>query len=138
MRKVERAESTATTAPTGGPAHYTVRVDGRDYSVAISGETATVNGRSYSVSMGAKSNGTDANSTGQTSGGAEVKAEMPGKVIRLLAQVGDRVESGEGVLVLEAMKMEVQITAPFAGTIIEISVAAGSQVAAGDVLACLD
>ncbi len=138
VRKVERAESTATTAPTGGPAHYTVHVDGRDYSVAISGETATVNGRSYSVSMGAKSNGTDANSTGQTSGGAEVKAEMPGKVIRLLAQVGDRVESGEGILVLEAMKMEVQITAPFAGTITEISVAAGSQVAAGDVLACLD
>lgn len=138
VRKVEKAESTPAAPPASGPAHYTVRVDGRDYSVAIEGDTATVNGRSYSVSMGAASGGASAPSAAQTSGGTEVRAEMPGKVMRLLAQVGDRVESGEGILVLEAMKMEVQITAPAAGTISEIPVSAGSQVAAGDVLAYLN
>ncbi len=137
VRKVEKAERTPTTAQASGPAHYTISVDGRDYSVAIEGNTATVNGRSYSVAMGAASGGESAPSAAQTSGGTEVKAEMPGKVIRLLAQVGDRVESGEGILVLEAMKMEVLITAPSAGTITDISVSTGNQVAAGDVLAHL-
>ena len=72
---------------------------------------------------------------GASGGGAPVKAEMPGKVIRLLVHIGDHVEAGEGVLVLEAMKMEMQITAPAAGTVTDIAVAAGDQVAAGDVLA---
>ena len=60
---------------------------------------------------------------------------MPGKVIRLLVHIGDHVKAGEGVLVLEAMKMEMQITAPASGTVTDITVAAGDQVAAGDVLA---
>ena len=68
-------------------------------------------------------------------GGTPVQAQMPGKVIRLLAQVGDHIEAGDGILVLEAMKMEMPVTAPAGGTITEISVRAGEQVANGQVLA---
>ena len=60
---------------------------------------------------------------------------MPGKVIRYLAQVGDRVEAGDGIIVLEAMKMEMPVTAPVGGTVADISVDAGDQVANGQVLA---
>jgi len=62
-------------------------------------------------------------------------APMPGNVIRLAAAPGDRLAAGQLVLVLEAMKMEHQITAPVAGLIAELRVGQGTQVNAGDVLA---
>ena len=134
VRKIEKKE--ATPAATAGPARYKVSVNGRDYSVAIDGDTATVDGRAYNVSMRPDTGeAAPAAAAGASGGGAPVKAEVPGKVIRLLVHIGDHVEAGEGVLVLEAMKMEMQITAPAAGTVTDIAVAAGDQVAAGDVLA---
>jgi propionyl-CoA carboxylase alpha chain len=62
-------------------------------------------------------------------------APMPGSVTRIAAAAGDRVTAGQLVLVLEAMKMEHQVTAPAAGTLTELRVAKGAQVNAGDVLA---
>ena len=67
--------------------------------------------------------------------GAPVQAQMPGKVIRHLAQVGDHVEEGDGIIVLEAMKMEMPVTAPVGGTVADILVHAGDQVTDGQVLA---
>jgi propionyl-CoA carboxylase alpha chain len=62
-------------------------------------------------------------------------APMPGNVTRLAAAAGDQVLAGQLVLVIEAMKMEHQITAPSAGLLTELRVGAGAQVNAGDVLA---
>ena len=62
-------------------------------------------------------------------------APMPGAVVRVLAQPGDRVADGQLIVVLEAMKMEHRIAAPAAGVLAEIRAGAGSQVNAGDVLA---
>jgi len=134
VRKIEKKEE-APAAPTG-PARYKVSVNGRDYSIAIDGDTATVDGRAFNVGMRPDTgDAAPVAAAGASGGGTPVKAEMPGKVIRLLVHVGDHVEAGEGVLVLEAMKMEMQITAPSGGTVTDIAVAAGDQVAAGDVLA---
>ncbi len=132
VRKVEK-QPEAPAAATTGPAHYTISVNGNDYSVSVDGATATVNGRSYSVSLGTQA--TDAMPSAQSGGGTEVRAEMPGKVMRLLVQAGDRVEEGQGLMVLEAMKMEVHITAPIGGTVLDIAVSPGQQVATGNVLA---
>jgi acetyl/propionyl-CoA carboxylase alpha subunit len=62
-------------------------------------------------------------------------APMPGSVIRVGAAVGDRVKAGQPLIWLEAMKMEHTITAPSAGVLAELNVAAGQQVDVGAVLA---
>ncbi len=65
-------------------------------------------------------------------------APMPGRVISTHAAVGDRVESGQLLLVLEAMKMEHRVTAPEAGTVCEFRVAEGEQVGNGELLVVID
>ena len=65
-------------------------------------------------------------------------APMPGKVITTHAAVGDRVESGQLLLVLEAMKMEHRVTAPAPGTLSEFRVAEGEQVGNGELLVVID
>jgi biotin carboxyl carrier protein len=76
---------------------------------------------------------------GATGDGAkEVRAAMPGKVVAVLVQAGAAVERGQGLLVLEAMKMENEITAPRSGTITEVCVQPGQAVEAGEILARID
>ena len=133
VRKIEKEEEAA---PSEGPARYTVTVNGKSYNLAIDGDTATVDGKPYQVSLGeATADGAAALPALKDGGGTPVQAQMPGKVIRLLAQAGDHIEAGDGILVLEAMKMEMPVTAPAKGTITDISVGAGELVASGQVLA---
>ncbi|QWF22022.1 acetyl/propionyl-CoA carboxylase subunit alpha [Nocardioides sp. LMS-CY] len=65
-------------------------------------------------------------------------APMPGTVVSVAVEAGQRVESGQPVLVLEAMKMQHPVAAPHAGTVTEIDVKPGAQVAAGEVLAVVE
>ena len=58
----------------------------------------------------------------------DILAPMPGKVIAVDVAEGQAVEAGQRLMVLEAMKMEHALTAPFAGTVVELSAKAGSQV----------
>ena len=136
VRKIEKkATAPASESAPSGPTNYTVTVDGRDFKVSIDDNGALVDGRRYNVSMrkGAAEAGQKSGAV-KDEGGTIIRAEMPGKVIRLLVHIGDHVEAGEGILVLEAMKMEMPINSLAAGTITDISVAPGDQVAAGDVL----
>ena len=134
VRKVEKEEKEE--APTDGPAHYAITVDGRRYAVAIDGDTATVDGRRFQVSLEQSTDAAAPSSPAPKAGdGTPVPAQMPGKVIRHLVQAGDHVEAGDGIIVLEAMKMEMPVTAPVGGTVTDILVHAGDQVADGQVLA---
>ncbi|HEV3364497.1 MAG TPA: biotin/lipoyl-containing protein, partial [Acidimicrobiia bacterium] len=67
-------------------------------------------------------------------GSGEVVSPMQGTIVKTLVSVGDAVELGQGVVVLEAMKMENHITAEKAGTVSEVRVSAGDTVGTGDVL----
>ena len=71
-------------------------------------------------------------------GGESVKFPMPGQVVSVNAKVGDRVQKGQVLAVLEAMKMENDISAPRAGTVKRVSVSPGQSVSAGDELLALD
>lgn len=72
------------------------------------------------------------------SGPQSIEAEMPGKVALITAAVGDTVGEGQGVLVIEAMKMENEIPSPIDGVIREISVSVGDTVEAGTALFTVD
>jgi propionyl-CoA carboxylase alpha chain len=63
---------------------------------------------------------------------------MPGTVVDVAVEVGAEVAAGQPVLVLEAMKMQHTVSAPYAGTVTEIGVSVGVQVAAGEVLAVVE
>ncbi len=73
----------------------------------------------------------------KSAGGGTVQAVMPGVVARLLVAVGDGVEAGQPLLVLEAMKMQNEIPAPAAGVVTALHVAEGKAVAAGAKLVTL-
>ncbi|MCI1692566.1 pyruvate carboxylase [Aneurinibacillus aneurinilyticus] len=64
----------------------------------------------------------------------QIGASMPGKVLKIMVQQGDKVKKGEHVLVTEAMKMETTMQAPFNGTVKEIHVKAGDTIETGDLL----
>jgi 3-methylcrotonyl-CoA carboxylase alpha subunit len=67
----------------------------------------------------------------------EIRAPMPGKVLQVFVQPGDRVDAGDGLLILEAMKMESRLTAEAAATVASVRVAAGDTVDGGQVLVVL-
>ncbi len=84
----------------------------------------------------ARSRARTSSSTGSGTGGGsgEVTVPMQGTIVKVLVEVGQQVEAGQPVCVLEAMKMENQITAETSGTVKEIRVQAGDTVGAGDVV----
>jgi biotin carboxyl carrier protein len=67
-------------------------------------------------------------------GKASLKAMMPGRVINVLVNVGDEVVAQQGLLVVEAMKMENELKAPKAGKVVEIKVKPGQTVEKGELL----
>jgi biotin carboxyl carrier protein len=71
-------------------------------------------------------------------GAAEIKTAMPGKVVRILVSTGDTVTKGDGVIVVEAMKMQNEMKSPKDGRVTEIKIAEGDTVGAGDVLLVIE
>jgi acetyl-CoA carboxylase biotin carboxyl carrier protein len=69
---------------------------------------------------------------------AKLPAHVTGTVSKIEKQVGDRVQAGEPVLILESMKMEMPLESPAAGTVKEIRCQEGQAVSEGDVLAVIE
>jgi biotin carboxyl carrier protein len=74
----------------------------------------------------------------EVEGRQEILAPMPGKVVRVLAAVGDTLEAGQGLLVVEAMKMQNEIRSPKSGRVERLLVKEGQNVNAGEVLAWVE
>jgi biotin carboxyl carrier protein len=72
------------------------------------------------------------------SGRVELKAMMPGRVVNVLVKPGDEVAADQGVLVVEAMKMENELKTPKAGKVLEIRVSVGQAVEKGEILALIE
>ena len=69
---------------------------------------------------------------------AEIKTAMPGKVVRILVEAGETIKKGDGVLVVEAMKMQNELKSPKDGTVANILVIEGATVIAGQPLAVIE
>ncbi|MDA9764661.1 biotin/lipoyl-binding protein, partial [Opitutales bacterium] len=69
--------------------------------------------------------------------GTQLKAPIPGVVYKLVAKEGTKVNAGDTVIILEAMKMENAVGAPVDGTVLEIKVNEGDHVAGGETIAII-
>jgi len=74
----------------------------------------------------------------EAEGRQQIAAPMPGKVVRLLVKQGDSVEAGQGLLVVEAMKMQNEVKSPKTGLVVEVRVKEGDTVTANQVLAIVE
>ncbi len=148
MKKAEEAKKAAE-APkaSSGNGSYTVSVNGHTYGVQLQNGTATVNGVAYpyTIADGITVQPTAAPVAPQPApaaapvqqtvvGSEDVKAPMPGLVLRINVKVGDAVKKDQVLMVMEAMKMENEIYAPCDGVISSIPVAQGQQLQSGDLL----
>ena len=111
-----------------------VEVDGKRFSVALWAPDAADGDATRPGAARRRSRGP----SGLGTGAAEVTVPMQGTIVELLVQVGDEVEAGEPVAVLEAMKMENNIAAGRSGTIAEIRVQVGDSVGGGDTIAVIE
>ena len=123
------------TAPAAGTAEgYTVKVNGKAYGVEIKGDKAVVNGKEYAIDVAAGIEKSEASSGGSSGDETEVKASVPGTVLRVSVSGGDSVHEGDELLALDVMKMETPVKAPCNGTVDHVSVNVGDKVNAGDIL----
>ena len=72
------------------------------------------------------------------SGLQNIKAPMPGKVVRVLVSAGDAIDAGQGIVVVEAMKMQNEIKAQRAGKVLSLTAREGATVTAGEILAVIE
>jgi biotin carboxyl carrier protein len=124
-----RHEVDLTPLPDGG---FSLLVDGRSYDCAFEPALGTVvvagrrfaalaqDERAFRLQMGA--------AKAQAEGIQTVRAPMPGKVVKVLVRAGEQVQAGQGLVVVEAMKMENELKSPRAGTVAEIWAREGAAV----------
>ena len=124
------------------PGAYSILLGTRSYEVQVeqSGDDFVVvlDGRRFEIAIQdpRRSRG---RAGGVDSGGLrEIASPMPGKVIRVMVETGDEVQPGQGLLVVEAMKMQNEIKSPGAGKIKTVHVSEGSAVAAGEVMVVVE
>jgi pyruvate carboxylase subunit B len=124
-----------TSAPAStGPTAYTVVVNGQSYNVQVAeGENVEVT----SVAPAAKPESATPSAPTGESLGTEVSASLPGAVFKILVKEGQAVSEGEVLVILEAMKMEIEIPSPASGTVTKIKVSEGQAVENGQVLVIL-
>ncbi len=122
-----------------GHSSYTILVDNRsfDFEVVREGEdfvVASRGGAARVTLVDAARKPRHPGARPHAGGRASLKAMMPGRVVNVLVNVGDEVAAHQGLLVVEAMKMENELKAPKAGKVVEIKVKPGQTVEKGELL----
>jgi biotin carboxyl carrier protein len=135
--------------------HYTVSIGERTFPVQVQtlpngGWRLLMNGEAHTVYAGAQGNqrfvqadvatytltvpGAKSSRRKTASAGDELIAQMPGQVTAVLVQAGDKTTRGQTLLILEAMKMEIRVTAPADGQVQQVLVQSGAVVERGQQL----
>jgi biotin carboxyl carrier protein len=132
----ERLEADATEV---SPGIYSILINGKSFEVRVErlgGELrAVTRGREFRVVIEDEREWRrNRGGSVEAEGRQQVLAPMPGKIVRVLVSAGDTVRAGQGLLVVEAMKMQNEIRAPKSGTIDGVRVSEGQTVNAGEVV----
>ena len=122
---------------------FSLILEGRSHDVAVSpqdgGFQVFVDGESFQVGLvDPRREGPATPGGGQAAGPAAVSAPMPGKVVRILAAEGEAVRQGQGLVVVEAMKMQNELGSPKSGRIRSVRVVEGQAVNAGEPLVLVE
>jgi biotin carboxyl carrier protein len=134
----EAIEHQYSAAP-AGDGTWSILIDGRSYAVAILGAgEVSVNERVFRVDVFDPRELRGRRSAADNSGPQAIAAPMPGRVIRVLVDPGQEVAADEGLIVVEAMKMQNEMKAPRAGRVAAVKTVAGATVSAGDVLLVIE
>lgn len=115
---------------------YTVTVNGQSYQVTSNGDNITVDGTPYNVTFGAAGASAPVAAAATTVGGEDVKAPVAGTLLKQCFANGTKVSKGQTIIIVESMKMELEVKSPADGTI-TYTVPAGTQIANGQVIATI-
>jgi pyruvate carboxylase subunit B len=110
--------------------NYTVVVDGQKFNVTIAEGNAN-------IQVTPVVNTCAPTDTNCTEGGAEVGASVSGTIWKIAVKVGDKVQKGDVIAIIEAMKMEIDVESPVSGTVAAISVAQNQAVEEGQTIAVI-
>ena len=122
-----------------GPTEFSILLDGRSYRVSAGeGGQVWVNGSLLSMEVFDPRDLRPGSQGSASQGRQQVAALMPGKVIRVLVAAGDPVKEGQGLIVVEAMKMQNEMKSPKSGRVAEVRARPDATVAAGEVLVVVE
>lgn len=117
-------------------------IDGRSYEVGLekrpAGYAVVLADDVVLVELGPAAEGTGAALRKLAGGVVRVTAPMPGKLVRILVEAGQEVSAGQGLVVMEAMKMENELRSPRAGRVRQVPVGEGQAVETGALLAVVE
>jgi biotin carboxyl carrier protein len=124
------------------PGVYSVLLGTQSVTVALARRSSELEvwagGRRHTLSLSDPRDRAGSGSRVSAAGPVEIRAQMPGKVIKLLVDQGSTLEAGQGVIIVEAMKMQNEMKSPKNGTVVKIHAAEGSTVAAGEALMVIE
>ena len=125
-----------------GPGVYSILLGARSFEVKIEygadGYSVVVDGHRYEVAVRDPRKLLRGSAGPAEAGPRRLTAPMPGKVIRVMAEEGQQVEEGQGLVIVEAMKMQNELKSPKAGVVKSVQVKQGGSVGAGQVLLIVD
>ena len=135
--QVRLEDGTELSVSAGGGNNWSILNDRSVFEASVYEEdgelTVDVQGERFRFGLSSGTSPASA-SSGRRQGRSEVKAPMPGKIVKLLVAVGEPVESGQGVLLFEAMKMQNEIRSPQGGVVADVQVKEGQAVEARELL----
>ncbi len=120
------------------PGVYSVIAGGNSFEARLQGNQVAIGPHHFDVEFKDPRQWKRSALAADAHGRASLTAAMPGKIVRILVSAGDEVTAGQGILVIEAMKMQNQLKSPRDGRVTAIEVHEGDSVNAGAVLAVIE
>ena len=119
---------------------YTITINGTAYEVTVeeTGSVSAPTAAPVAAPKAAPAAAPKAAAPAAGAGAVKVSASVPGKVLKVVASVGQAVKAGDNIIILESMKMEIPVVAPQDGTVASIDTSEGASVENGDTLATMN